>query len=268
MGRRRTWTDDDLIAAVHASCSWSQVVRTIGLAKGSSAFRTVQGHAARLGLAVSHLPTPGVTVKPARSVPDLDNEALADAIRKSNSWAAVLRELGLDASGTTYKRVQCAAAALAIDTAHFTGQAWAAGPVEAVAVPFINRQDDSNLRRAGVAIATAWFMYRGYVVSIPIELTRYDLVVESDTSFARVQVKSTTIKERGRWTVRIARRKYDAETAMNAGGRRISSPYLPGEIDFFFIVTGGGEQYLIPLSATNGATKLTLDSKYAGYKVT
>jgi hypothetical protein len=43
--------------------------------------------------------------------------------------------------------------------------------------------------------------------------------------------------------------------------------YRPDEVDLFFVVTSSGEKYLIPIGATNGATSLTLDEKYAAYKV-
>jgi hypothetical protein len=50
-------------------------------------------------------------------------------------------------------------------------------------------------------------------------------------------------------------------------GARTKCAYAPGEIDFFFIVTAVGDNYLMPLAVTRGATTLTLDSKYAVFKV-
>jgi hypothetical protein len=92
-------------------------------------------------------------------------------------------------------------------------------------------------------------------------------VVESDVGLARVQVKSTITKERNRWIVKIARQRYDNGVTQNANGARIRSAYQSGEVDLFFIVTGDASQYLIPLAATNGVMTLTLDTKYAAYKV-
>jgi hypothetical protein len=110
-------------------------------------------------------------------------------------------------------------------------------------------------------------MHRGYVVSIPVEPVRYDLVVESDEGLMRVQVKSTTSKDHGRWIVRIDRQKYGKRLRPSSNGARQKCTYLPDEIDYFFVVTGDGDKYLIPLSETNEALSLTLDSKYAVYRV-
>lgn len=51
----------------------------------------------------------------------------------------------------------------------------------------------------------AMILRRGYTPSIPVAATQYDLVVESDDGLRRVQAKTTTSKDNGRWAVRIAR---------------------------------------------------------------
>jgi hypothetical protein len=50
-------------------------------------------------------------------------------------------------------------------------------------------------------------------------------------------------------------------------GSRRSCAYTETEIDFFFVVTGDGGQFLVSLTATNGAGSLTLDSKWAAFRV-
>jgi hypothetical protein len=55
-GQRR-WTDQQLMEAVANSRSWGQVVQALGLADASSQ-STLKGHAARLGLDVTHLTRP------------------------------------------------------------------------------------------------------------------------------------------------------------------------------------------------------------------
>src|ERR1051325_9449790 len=51
----RTWADGDLRRAVQTSNSWRGVLRALGLkALSSSSRRTMQKHAARLGLDTSH----------------------------------------------------------------------------------------------------------------------------------------------------------------------------------------------------------------------
>jgi hypothetical protein len=52
-----------------------------------------------------------------------------------------------------------------------------------------------------------------------------------------------------------------------SNGARAKCVYAPGEIDFFFIVTAAGDNYLVPLAVTKGVGSLTLDSKYAAFKV-
>jgi hypothetical protein len=225
----------------------------------------------RLDLDITHLAVPGTGAKPILHAtgplaPDRDD--FAAAIGRAHSWAEVLDCVGLGRSSGAYKWVQRAATELGIDTGHFTGQAWAARPVEAIDLPFQREPSDANLRKASAAIATAWFMHRGYVVSIPVEPARYDLVVEADDGgLARVQVKSTTTTDRGRWLVGINRRQYGKGERRNANGARGRCVYRPDEVDYFFIVTGSSDSYLIPIAATNGAATLTLDSKYAAYKV-
>jgi hypothetical protein len=120
---------------------------------------------------------------------------------------------------------------------------------------------DLHLRSAAIAEAISWFLRRGYIPSIPVEPTQYDLIVESDTGFKRVQVKSTTVTERGRWLVGCSRQVYES------GGNRKRTAYTANEIDFLFIVTSNNDKYLIPIAVTNGNKTLTLDDKYAKYKI-
>lgn len=133
-------------------------------------------------------------------------------------------------------------------------------------MPFLRPPQLEYLHRASVALASAWFLERGYHVSVPTEPAPYDLIVESDDGLVRIQVKSTITQEAGRWAVRISRKEY-APGVANSGGARRQCVYREGEIDFFFIVTADGSQFLIPLSSTSGAGHLTLDSKYSAYKV-
>lgn len=87
---------------------------------------------------------------------------------------------------------------------------------------------------------------------MPTEPAPYDLVVESDEGLSRIQVKSTITHDAGRWVVGISRKEYAAGVT-NSGGARRQCVYKDGEIDFFFVVTLDGSQFLIPLGVTNGA---------------
>ncbi|WP_430503102.1 group I intron-associated PD-(D/E)XK endonuclease [Micromonospora trifolii] len=100
-----------------------------------------------------------------------------------------------------YKRVVAMGIARSRDQTYAARQA-----VPDVAVPFASAELPDRLRAAAIGEAIAWFLRRGYLPSIPVEPTRYDLVVESDDGLKRVQVKSTTHQDpRGRYVVGIAR---------------------------------------------------------------
>jgi hypothetical protein len=269
MSRPRGWTDEQLVVAVAAARSWGDVVRKLGLSKSAATYRTVRGHAARMQLDVQHLPSTGSTVAILSNeridLPPMDE--LARAVKCSKSWAGVLRLLGFDLSGSWYRRIQQAAGDLGIDASHFTGQGWNCLPVGKEDVPFCREAVGANLRKAASAIATAWFLRRGYMVSVPVEPAPYDLIVESDRGLVRIQVKSSATRTNGRWLLRIHRMEYDASVKAGANGLRTRRVYGAHEVDFFFAVTDSGDKYLIPLSATNGAESLTLDTKYAAYKL-
>jgi hypothetical protein len=268
MAHPRSWTDEDLYAAVASSSTWNEVVARIGRKRVTRKGRlTVQGHALRLGLDASHLPAMDADAKPLR--PDwvrAADEELTEAVSQSTTWAEVFRRLDRRVTGSGYIAFQQRAETLGLDTSHFRGQAWSSRPIEGQTIPFSRPPSLEHLPKTAVALASAWFLERGYRVSVPTEPAPYDLVVESDDGFARVQVKSTSTRELGRWTAHISRREY-TPGILNAGGARKDRTYKDTEIDYFFIVTGDGSHYIIPLKATNGIGRITLDSKYGAFRV-
>jgi hypothetical protein len=189
------------------------------------------------------------------------DDELRVVIGGSRSWAEVIRKLGLSIGGGDYLRVQRAAVKGGIDTSHMFGQLWNRAPVQTLPVPFTKKYDEANLHRVGSAVATAWFMARGYTVSIPVEPARYDMVVESDAGLQRVQVKTSGNPRR----VSITRTVYGVGTTPSGGkyGRR---PYEADEIDLFFIYLASGEMFLIPLAAVLGHRNIALP-RYAGYQL-
>ncbi|WP_445170352.1 group I intron-associated PD-(D/E)XK endonuclease [Mycolicibacterium sp. Dal123E01] len=102
-------------------------------------------------------------------------------------------------------------------------------------------------------MAAAWFELCGHQVSWPLEPCRYDLLVWMEDSAQRIQVKTTTVKRGASWTVWISK---------NTGTTRTT--YDPDEIDYFFVIDGDFNFYLIPVAAVGGLTSLQL-SAYAGY---
>jgi hypothetical protein len=126
-------------------------------------------------------------------------------------------------------------------------------------VPFTADVSTARLRWTATATAAAWFASRGYVPSIPIEPTKYDLLVESDDGIKRVQVKTASTRTRGKWWVGIHRHKY-------CDGKWGKVPYQVGEIDLFFICVADGGAYLIPEELVRGKKTLVLDVKYMKFR--
>jgi hypothetical protein len=191
---------------------------------------------------------------------DIDPEALRRAIAESRSWAQVQEKLRMARPGRNYARLRAIAEAIGADTGSLYGQAWSSAPIEALPVPFANSFDPALLRRMGQAVATAWFRGRGYVASIPAEPSCYDLVVESDAGLRRVQVKTTN-----NGGANITKTQYGIGTSPSTG-KYGSRPYAPEEIDFFFILTGTGAMYLIPIDAVAGKRAIEL-KRYIRYKL-
>lgn len=63
VARGRTWTDEQLIAAVPVACCMSDVMRALGLRAAGGNPQTVRRHIARLGLDTSHFDAHAVRVR-------------------------------------------------------------------------------------------------------------------------------------------------------------------------------------------------------------
>ncbi|MGW3608054.1 group I intron-associated PD-(D/E)XK endonuclease [Micromonospora sp. NPDC005161] len=194
--------------------------------------------------------------------------SLAEAVQASRSWAEVMRQLGCENSGSAHNAAKRLAAELGLDTSHLAESWNRRAVVPSSSLPFSAEESDAHLRTAAVGDAVSWFLRRGYATSLPVEPTRYDLIVESDEGLKKVQVKSTTSRDpAGRWTVGVGRLEYGLRDNLDCNGRRGTTAYRPSEVDLFFIVTSGPDRYLIPIEATGGARSLTLDRKYGAFRV-
>jgi hypothetical protein len=90
MARARTWTDEQLGEAIRGAATWAGVARALGLkAEGRNTFR-FRGHAARLGIDVSHLAKSRKSVEPAASPAPLDSAVVIAAVEASPTWAGAL----------------------------------------------------------------------------------------------------------------------------------------------------------------------------------
>lgn len=98
-----------------------------------------------------------------------------------------MRALG-KSSGSGTRPVKAVADRLGLDTSHFAYKR-SFSPVSPIDMPFKNGLKFGG--QSGLSIAARWFLDRGYVVSVPMEVTVYDLVAESDDGLKRIQVKTT-----------------------------------------------------------------------------
>lgn len=231
-----TWTDDQLANAVKDSACWRDVIRALGIFTNSEGtMLRVKRDVARLALDVSHF----------KGTRTWDDGQLKRAVAEAMSWDDVFTSLGLRTpKKETRTRVQGHAIRLGLDLKHLnisarrdSASAWQLDPV--------------RLRDAAAPLAAAWFMMRGCIVSFPVEQAVYDLLVQSNEKILRVQVKTTT-SSGATGQVIVSRRPYSAQ---NLGPRM---PYDPRVIDYFFIVDGDYNMYLIPSRVIAGRVALML----------
>jgi PD-(D/E)XK endonuclease len=232
-----TWTDEALTNAVKGSACWRDVIRALGIATNSEGtMRRVRRDVSRLALDVSHF----------KATRTWDDAQLKRAVAEAMSWDDVFASLGLRTlTKETRARVEGHAIRLGLDVKHLIF-----GPTEASDSSSF-QLDPIRLRDAATPLAAAWFMMRGCTVSFPMEQAVYDLLVHSNEQMLRIQVKTTTASA-GIGTVNVARRPYSAQ---NLGPRM---PYDARVIDYFFIVDGDHNIYLIPSRVIAGRVGLGL----------
>ncbi|OZM83486.1 HNH endonuclease [Pseudonocardia sp. MH-G8] len=123
MPRPRSWTDEQLIAAVAASKNLKEVHTRLGITPGK--YDVLRAHIRRLGIDASHLPRAG-TGSP-RSSRRFRDEDLIEAVKLERTVHGVLRRLGYSTSGGMFRYVVAHIRRLDLDTSHFMGQSWARG---------------------------------------------------------------------------------------------------------------------------------------------
>jgi 5-methylcytosine-specific restriction endonuclease McrA len=149
MPRARSWTDEQLIAAVAASRTLSEVWRRLGLHPGK--YDLLRRHIARLGLDASHIPFSVEGVQQHRRSWSLED--LAVAVAASDSVSEVSRRLGYTPNGGVHRMIVGHIRTSGLDTSHFTGTRWARGlrrpkiPLEEILVLGSTYRGNSNLRK-------------------------------------------------------------------------------------------------------------------------
>lgn len=221
-------------------------MRELGLnATSAGAIRIVRRDVVRLGLDTSHF----------RGKRRWSDAQLKRAVTESQSWDEVLEALGLAVNGGRMRtHVKSHAIRLGLDFGHLEGDTAIADP------PGPLKPDLKHLREAGTSIAGAWFTLCGNSVLFPIEPTIYDLVVSIQDRLCRVQVKTTTYYSKNGWMITVGRRPYSIRKDAPL------IPYDPDLIDYFFMIDGNLNMYLIPSRVIAGRVSILLRT-YARYVV-
>ena len=213
-------------------------MRELGLnATSAGAIRIIRRNAVRLGLDTSHF----------RGKRRWSDGQLRRAVSESRSWDEVLDALGLAIdSGGTRTHVRSHAIRLGLNFSHLEPD------VPISPEPPTLKPDLKHLREAGASLAATWFTLCGYNVLFPIEPAVYDLVVAMPEGLSRVQVKTTTHYSKNGWLISVGRRPYSIRKDAPL------VPYDPDVIDYFFIIDGDLNIYLIPSRAIAGRVTLLL----------
>jgi len=206
-------------------------------ATSAGTIRLVRRHAVRLGLDVSHF----------RGKRRWSDAQLKLAVSQAQSWDEVLDDLGLVINGGGMRtHLRSHAIRLGLDFGHLETDA------EPLDEPLALKPHLKHLREAGAFIAAAWFTYCGSSVLFPIEPAIYDLVVSMQDRLCRIQVKTTTHYSKNGWLISVGRRPYSIRKD------KPLVPYDPDVIDYFFIVDGDLNMYLIPSRVIAGRVSILL----------
>jgi hypothetical protein len=233
------WTDAQLTDAVGNSACWRDVVRALGILTNSeSVNRRIKKDVLRLGLDVSHF----------KGTRTWDDAQLIRAVADAKSWDEVYTALGLHTpTKGTRVRVAGNAMRLGLDLKHLDARS------AKIASGAKWQVDPMRLRDCATSLAAAWFTMHDCTVSLPQEGAVYDLVVDPPVGgILRIQVKSTIRTPDRLGAVSVSRRPYSVK---NMAPRL---PYDPKVIDYFFIVDGDFNLYLIPSSVIAGRVGILL----------
>ena len=111
-----------------------------------------------------------------------------------------------------------------------------------------------------LGIAIAYYTSNGYIVSIPLNDTQdYDLIVDKNNNIKRVQVKSTSCKDKSG--------KY--QVALKSCGGTKGTTYKTikdTKIEEIFILLENKDIYIMPIEEIKNSSTLTICDKYIKYK--
>jgi bacterioferritin-associated ferredoxin len=125
MPRQRSWTDEQLRAAVAASSTLAEIHHRLGLKPGR--YELMLKHIDRLGLPRDHLTTVVNGRVRASRADTCSDDAIRELVAASTSLAQVIKALGRQPNGGYHRWMAGRIRALGLDTSHFTGQGWSRG---------------------------------------------------------------------------------------------------------------------------------------------
>jgi len=124
----------------------------------------------------------------------------------------------------------------------------------------------TNPRRQGdigEGIAAAWLMQQGYGVWVPFgHSPDCDLLAQKENKLLRIQVKTSTLLRKDRWTVATCTR--GGNRSWNGVIKRLEE----SRFDYLFVVVGDWRCWFIPAAAVDGRSGITLGGpKYSEFEV-
>lgn len=236
----RTWTDEELAEAVAGTHSWRAATRALGMGSTSS-YELIRRRAAELRLDTSHF----------RGKRSWTNEALAAAVAESKSWSAAGRRLNGGTRGASVDSMREVAHRMGLHTSHLEVRQHR----EVNPVTELPDQTFANFGAEAEYLAAAWFVSRGYRVTLASSGLPYDLIVDCGGEIQRVQVKSSTMKPTAAGTVTVKTSRLTASAGAKTNRR--GQCYSPNDFDLFFVLTGEGHVFLVPLKDAVGHLNLS-----------
>ena len=115
----------------------------------------------------------------------------------------------------------------------------------------------------GERAAAVWLLRQGYATAYPFgHRAVWDLLTEIDHKIHKVQVKTTTVFRRGRWSLQLSTR--GGNQSWNGTVKRLDA----SRCDYLFALVGDGRQWFIPATALDGGSRILLSGpKYAEFEV-
>jgi PD-(D/E)XK endonuclease len=129
------------------------------------------------------------------------------------------------------------------------------------AVGFRGHANTRHQGDAGLGIAIAYFSRIGAKVGIPLTDSQpYDLMIDDGRQLARVQVRTTTVREGRSYVVGLK----------TVGGNKtqlITRVFDPAAYEWLFVVCGDATAYLIPTTAISARYSIFLGRKYERFRL-